>query len=57
VRNAMTRNLTFIGPDTPPEELLTVFRQGMVAIVKDGDRFLGLVTRMDLLNHLRRRMS
>jgi len=57
VRNAMTRNLTFIGPGTPPEELLTIFRQGMVAIVKDGDRFLGLVTRMDLLNHLRRRMS
>jgi cystathionine beta-synthase len=57
VRNAMTRNLTFIGPDTPPEELLTIFRQGMVAIVRDGDRFLGLVTRMDLLNHLRRRMS
>ena len=57
VRNAMTRNLTIIGPDTPPNELLTIFRQGMVAIVKDGDRFLGLVTRMDLLNHLRRRMS
>jgi len=57
VRNAMTRNLTVIGPDTPPDELLTIFRQGMVAIVKDGDSFLGLVTRMDLLNHLRRRMS
>ena len=27
---------------------------GMVAIVTEGDRFLGLITRSDLLNYLRR---
>jgi cystathionine beta-synthase len=26
-----------------------------VAIVFDGDEFLGLITRVDLINHLRRR--
>ncbi|MCP4330822.1 MAG: pyridoxal-phosphate dependent enzyme [Alphaproteobacteria bacterium] len=57
VREAMTRNLSFVGPTTAAEELLSIFRQGMVAIVKDGERFLGLITRMDLLNHLRRRMG
>jgi len=56
VRKAMTGNLSYVTPATSPEELLDVFRGGMVAIVKDGDRFLGLITRMDLLNHLRRRM-
>jgi len=57
IRNAMTRNLSIVAPNTPLEELMPVFRRGMVAIVKDEDTFLGLITRMDLLNHLRRRMK
>jgi cystathionine beta-synthase len=56
VQTAMTRNLSIVDPTTAPEELLDIFRSGMVAIVKEGDAFLGLITRMDLLNHLRRRM-
>ena len=28
-----------------------------VAIVMDGDAFLGLITRIDLLNYLRRRVQ
>ena len=35
-------------------DLLPIFDHGHVAIVKDGDRFLGLITRIDLLNYLRR---
>jgi len=57
VRNAMTRHLSFVAPDTPVDDLLKVFRKGMVAIVKDDSGFLGLITRMDLLNYLRRRMK
>ena len=30
---------------------------GKVAIVMDGERFLGLITRIDLLNYLRRRVQ
>ena len=37
--------------------LLPVFDRGHVAIVADGDRFLGLITRIDLLNYLRRRVA
>jgi cystathionine beta-synthase len=37
------------------EKLKDVFDRGMVAIVMDGDDFLGLITRIDLLNWLRRR--
>jgi cystathionine beta-synthase len=29
----------------------------MVAVVVDGERFLGLITRIDLLNHLRRKLD
>ena len=39
------------------ESLLPVFDRGHVAIVMDGERFLGLITRIDLLNYLRRRVQ
>jgi cystathionine beta-synthase len=39
------------------EALLPVFERGHVAIVMDGERFLGLITRIDLLNYLRRRVN
>ena len=42
---------------SPIEALLPVFDRGQVAIVTDGDRFLGLITRIDLLNYLRRRVQ
>jgi cystathionine beta-synthase len=44
-----------VPPDAPLERLVEIFRRGMVAIVVDGAEFLGLITRMDLLNWLRRR--
>jgi len=31
-----------------------VFDRNEVAIVFDGDEFVGLITRIDLINHLRR---
>ena len=39
------------------EALLPVFERGHVAIVMDGEHFLGLITRIDLLNYLRRRVN
>jgi cystathionine beta-synthase len=36
-------------------QLMDIFRRGMVAIVVDGEQFLGLITRIDVLNWLRRR--
>ena len=57
VKQAMTGKLVTVQPDTPPERLLPLFDRGLVAIVVDGERFLGLITRIDLLNHLRRKIS
>jgi cystathionine beta-synthase len=57
VRDVMSRRLTTVTAATPLEALLPIFDKGMVAIVMDGERFLGLVTRIDALNHLRRKMA
>ncbi len=54
VASAMTANLEFLDKMTPLSALIPIFDAGKVAIVKDGDQFLGLITRIDLLNYLRR---
>jgi cystathionine beta-synthase len=54
VTAAMESNLVTLPPSAPAEKLKEIFERGMVAIVVDGDEFLGLITRIDLLNWLRR---
>ncbi len=56
VKNAMTDRLETLPPDTKINDLLEVFDRGRVAIVMDGDKFLGLITRTDLLSYLRLNM-
>ena len=57
VATAMTRKLELVDVRQPIEALLQVFQRGYVAIVMDGEKFLGLITRIDLLNYLRRRVQ
>ncbi|ALN87636.1 CBS domain protein [Lysobacter capsici] len=57
VSTAMVSKLDKIPVADPIESLLPVFDRGHVAIVMDGDKFLGLITRIDLLNFLRRRVQ
>jgi cystathionine beta-synthase len=52
----MTSRLTTVPPDAPLESLLPIFDRGMVAIVCEGDRFVGLITRIDVLNLLRQQL-
>ncbi|MFZ4773805.1 MAG: pyridoxal-phosphate dependent enzyme [Terrimicrobiaceae bacterium] len=56
VRSAMIDGLEKVTSDTPFSGLLEIFDRGHVAIVVEHDCFLGLVTRSDLLSHLRRTM-
>src|SRR5437773_8586748 len=56
VKNAMTDRLETLSPSAKIKDLLDVFDRGRVAIVMDGDKFLGLVTRTDLLSYLRLHM-
>ncbi|GAB1594608.1 pyridoxal-phosphate dependent enzyme [Lysobacter claricitrinus] len=57
VSTAMVSKLDKIDVRSPIESLLPVFDRGHVAIISDGPRFLGLITRIDLLNYLRRRVQ
>ena len=57
VSAAMVARLDKVDVAAPIEALLPVFDRGHVAIVMDGDSFLGLITRIDLLNFLRRRVA
>ena len=57
VATAMVSKLDKVAMGAPIEALLPVFDRGHVAIVMDGDSFLGLITRIDLLNYLRRRVQ
>jgi len=57
VSSAMTDRLETLSPAAHIADLLGVFDRGRVAIVMDGDRFLGLITRTDLLSYLRLQMA
>jgi cystathionine beta-synthase len=56
VKNAMTDRLETLSPSAKIKDLLDVFDRGRVAIVMEDDKFLGLVTRTDLLSYLRLHM-
>ena len=57
VEDAMISKIETIQADARFEDLLPIFRADHVPLVVDGDKFLGLITRIDLLNYLRRRMK
>ena len=55
VTKAMESHLVTVPVDAPVSQLMEIFNRGMVAIVMKDNEFQGLVTRIDLLNWLRRR--
>ena len=57
VRTAMTSKLETVPVSATLEDVLKVLDAGLVALVMDGGKFLGLITRSDLLAHLRRRLK
>jgi len=54
VAAAMTAKLHTLQATQPLEALLPIFERDEVAIVMEGREFLGLITRIDLINYLRR---
>jgi cystathionine beta-synthase len=57
VGTAMVRTVETIAPNAPIGDLLPIFQRDHVAIVADHGRFVGLITRIDLLNYLRKQLS
>ncbi len=55
VEAAMTRRVKTLQANDPVESLLRVFDRDEVAVVLEGEEFVGVITRVDLINHLRLR--
>jgi cystathionine beta-synthase len=53
----MTSRLETIPASATLEDVVRILDRGMVALVIEDEKFLGLITRSDLLAHLRRRMK
>jgi cystathionine beta-synthase len=53
VKEVMVRRLDTISADAPIADLVPLFRRDHIAIVMDGDQFLGIATRLDLINYFR----
>ena len=52
VKSAMTRDLDTVQVGESLDALIPLFDRDRVAIVLDGESFVGLITRTDLINHL-----
>jgi cystathionine beta-synthase len=57
VQSAMSTALQTLAPDAGIPALRRVLDGGLVAIIADGSGFHGLITRFDLLNHLRNHLK
>lgn len=54
VRDAMSAHVKTVSARAPVKELMPLFAENYVPVVVDDDHFLGLVTRIDLINELRK---
>ncbi len=52
VGEVMTRDLDTLQVSEPLDALIPIFDRDRVALVLDGEQFVGLITRTDLINHL-----
>jgi cystathionine beta-synthase len=57
VSSTMTAHLRTLRPSASMHDLRDILDCGLTAVICDDQRFYGLITRFDLLNHLRRTLS
>jgi cystathionine beta-synthase len=57
VSATMTAQLRTLRPDASMAQLRDILDRGLTAVIADDAQFYGLITRFDLLNHLRRTLS
>ncbi|WP_322401422.1 cystathionine beta-synthase [Massilia luteola] len=57
VSGTMTSDLQTLAPSAGMQQLRDILDRGLTAVIADGDQFYGLITRFDLLNHLRRTLT
>ena len=56
VGEVMVTDLETLPPSARIDDIVQLFKQDKVAIVAQGDKFFGLITQIDLINHLRKAM-
>ena len=54
---SMTSTLHTLAPSAGMDELRAILDRGLTAVIAGDGHFYGLITRFDLLNHLRRTLS
>jgi len=57
VTDFMVTDLDVLPVGASEEDLLKTLTQGKVAIIYDGDTFVGFITKVDLINHYRTKIS
>jgi cystathionine beta-synthase len=57
VSSTMTAQVQTLRPSASMQQLREILDRGLTAVIADGPHFYGLITRFDLLNHLRRTLS
>jgi cystathionine beta-synthase len=57
VRDVMTKNIETLPPSASIQDLVGVLDRGLVGVVVDKGALFGIVTRIDLVNYLRRRIA
>jgi cystathionine beta-synthase len=57
VSEVMVSNLETRSPTASIDDIVSLFKQDKVAIIAEGDTFYGLITQIDLINHLRQTMQ
>ena len=57
VGSTMTSRIETLAPSAGTAALRDTLDRGLTAIIAEGGKFYGLITRYDLLNHLRRTLS
>jgi len=57
VSSTMTAQLQTLRPNASMQQLRGILDRGLTAVIADDAHFYGLITRFDLLNHLRRTLS
>ena len=57
VGSAMSSEIETLPPSASLSDLTDLFDRDRIAVIVDQNQFLGLITRIDLLNHLRRKVD
>jgi cystathionine beta-synthase len=52
----MTSRIETLAPSAKMADLVPIFRADRVAIVQDHDAFYGIITKIDLINYMRKQL-